>query len=41
MSPEKRLQTKFNGEAVAEVEIKASHLTICHVYWRPGFETHG
>jgi hypothetical protein len=28
--PEKRLQMTINGEAVAEIDIKASHLTIYH-----------
>ena len=28
--PEKRLEMTINGEAVAEVDIKASHLTIYH-----------
>jgi hypothetical protein len=28
--PEKRLEMTINGEAVAEIDIKASHLTIYH-----------
>jgi hypothetical protein len=38
--PEKRLQMTINGEAVAEIDIKASHLTIYHAKLKCPPKTH-